>query len=274
MTRQRRTWLAGGIVAGALILGSAGAALAATTGVGSGMMDSSTHTAVTGGMMGNGSGSMMGSGSRNMMGNGSGGMMGSGSGTMMGNCDPGAMMGGAGQMMGSLYQPSPQAPVRNLALAQRRVEQYLQRLGNKALKVDEVMEFQRNYYAIVKDTSTGHGAFEVLVNKATGAVYLECGPAMMWNTQYGMMDHMMGYQQPSAPITISAAQARQIAQQWLDQHQPGSTTEAPDQFPGYYTVHILKGGKVTGMLSVNGYSGQVWYHTWHGAFVQMKDLGA
>jgi hypothetical protein len=47
-----------------------------------------------------------------------------------------------------------------------------------------------------------------------------------------------------------------------------------EQFPGYYTVHILKSGKVTGMLSVNGYSGQVWYHTWHGAFIQMKDLGA
>jgi hypothetical protein len=29
---------------------------------------------------------------------------------------------------------------------------------------------------------------------------------------------------------------------------------------------------VAGMLSVNGYTGQIWYHTWHGAFVQMKDL--
>jgi hypothetical protein len=216
---------------------------------------SATPTAVAGGMMG---------------GQSSGGMMGSGSGTMMGNCNLSATMNGAGM----LYQPTPQAPVRNLDQAQQRVEQYLQRLGNKALTVDEVMEFQQNFYTIVKDTSTGHGAFEVLINKNTGAVYLEYGPAMMWNTQYGMADHMMGYQQPSGPMTISAAQARQIAQQWLDQHQPGSTTETPDQFPGYYTVHILKGGKVTGMLSVNGYGGQVWYHTWHGAFIQMKDLGA
>ena len=30
--------------------------------------------------------------------------------------------------------------------------------------------------------------------------------------------------------------------------------------------------KETGMLSVNGYTGQVWYHTWHGPFVQLKDL--
>jgi len=39
-------------------------------------------------------------------------------------------------------------------------------------------------------------------------------------------------------------------------------------------VHILKNGMVTGMLSVNGYSGQVWYHTWHVALIQMKDLHA
>jgi len=28
------------------------------------------------------------------------------------------------------------------------------------------------------------------------------------------------------------------------------------------------------MVSVNGYTGQVWYHSWHGTFIQMKDLGA
>jgi len=26
------------------------------------------------------------------------------------------------------------------------------------------------------------------------------------------------------------------------------------------------------MLSVNGYSGQVWYHNWHGQFVDMLEL--
>jgi len=29
---------------------------------------------------------------------------------------------------------------------------------------------------------------------------------------------------------------------------------------------------VTGMLSVNAHGGAVWYHHWHGAFVQMRDL--
>src|SRR4030042_381249 len=31
------------------------------------------------------------------------------------------------------------------------------------------------------------GAFEVLVDPTTKAVFLEYGPAMMWNTDYGMM---------------------------------------------------------------------------------------
>jgi len=93
------------------------------------------------------------------------------------------------------------------------------------------VEFQRNFYAIVADKSTGHGAFEVLVNKAMGAVCPDYGLAMMWNTTVGMMGHMMGYQQPSGPMTVSAAQAMRITQGWLTQHQPGATTEAPTGSP-------------------------------------------
>lgn len=84
----------------------------------------------------------------------------------------------------------------------------------------------------------------------------------------------MGYQSSSGPMTISPTQATRIATHELQQNQAGATTEAPEQFPGYYTVHILKSGMVMGMLSVNGYSGQVWYHTWHGTLISMKDLHA
>lgn len=97
------------------------------------------------------------------------------------------------------------------------------------------------------------------------------GPNRMWNTKYGHMVGlgMMGGFWPQAAVapTVTAEKAQQIAQKWLDQYQPGSATEAPDIFPGYYTLHITKVGAVTGMLSVNAYTGQVWYHTWHGAFV-------
>jgi hypothetical protein len=42
-------------------------------------------------------------------------------------------------------------------------------------------------------------------------------------------------------------------------------------FPGYYTVHITKAGQISGMLSVNAYTGQVWFHTWHGTFVSSSE---
>ncbi len=199
---------------------------------------------------------------------GPGGMMGNGGpGGMWSSCYPSGMMGGVN---GS----NAQGKTLTLAQAQQRVQLYIAPFNNPHLAIDEVMEFQQNVYAIVKDRATGHGAFEVLVNKVTGAVFPEYGPAMMWNTQYGMMRGMMGYQASGGSMTIAPTQATRMATQWLHQNQPGTTTETPEQFPGYYTVHILKNGRVTGMLSVNGYSGQVWYHTWHGALIQMKDLHA
>ena len=30
--------------------------------------------------------------------------------------------------------------------------------------------------------------------------------------------------------------------------------------------------EIEGVLSVNGYTGEVWYHTWHGPFIGMKEL--
>jgi hypothetical protein len=78
------------------------------------------------------------------------------------------------------------------------------------LALDEVMQFQANYYAIVKDTSTGEGAFELLANPQTGAVLAEMGPNMMWNTQYGHMAAfgLMGgfVQQPSVAQSVSTDQ--------------------------------------------------------------------
>ncbi|GAC1400829.1 MAG: hypothetical protein NVSMB52_14540 [Chloroflexota bacterium] len=165
--------------------------------------------------------------------------------------------------------------------AQRQVHAYTRQYRNPHLVIDEVMEFQQNFYAIVKDTSTGHGAFEVLVNKASGMVFPEYGPAMMWNTKYGMMrggmmgngamgNGMMDSPQRSGPMIVSSASATYKAQQWLQQHQAGATLEKPDQFPGYYTFHFTRNGVIAGMLAVNGYSGRIWYHSWHGKFIQSK----
>jgi hypothetical protein len=40
-----------------------------------------------------------------------------------------------------------------------------------------------------------------------------------------------------------------------------------DAFPGYYTLETLKGGRISGMVSVNASTGAVWPHWWHGAFI-------
>ena len=45
----------------------------------------------------------------------------------------------------------------------------------------------------------------------------------------------------------------------------------PDPFYGYYTLHFLKDGRIEGMLSVHGNTGQVWYHSWQGDFVRMTE---
>jgi hypothetical protein len=151
------------------------------------------------------------------------------------------------------------------------VEQYLAAYGNPDLALTEVMEFTNNFYAEVEEKSTGVHAFELLINRYTGAVYPEPGPNMMWNTKYGHMGGWWG--RPSGPMTVTPEQARQYAQQWLDAYLPGTTVaDEADAFYGYYTIHSLRDGQIAGMLSVNGYTGQVWYHTWHGDFVGMREL--
>ncbi len=181
--------------------------------------------------------------------------------------------------------------------AEAAVEQYLGSWNNNDLEVAEVMEFSNHFYAIVHEESTGISAFEVLVDKVTGAVYPEPGPNMMWNLKYGMMSGygmgmmsgsyggMMGGGQgyggamggmhdpdPSPTMPVDGAAAIELAQEYLDTVRPGTMAdEEANAFYGYYTLHVLTDGEVTGMLSVNGYTGQVWYHTWHGAFVDMTE---
>lgn len=206
---------------------------------------------------------------------GYGGMMGPG---MMG---PGMMGPGMMGPGGPAWGGSQPGVSLTMDQAISAAQGYVSRLGNPDLALDEAMEFECNIYFAVKERSTGIGAFELLVSRFNGAIFPEPGPNMMWNTKYGHMGGMMGPGGmmsgwvPSAPSTASTMttdQAGTVAQQWLDQYLPGSTTEPPDPYYGYYTIDFQRDGSVSGMLSVNAYTGQVWYHNWHGAFIGMKDL--
>ena len=77
----------------------------------------------------------------------------------------------------------------------------------------------------------------------------------------------------SAEMNVTPDQAIQYAQKFLDANVSGSKAAAdPIEFYGYYTLDFEKDGKVAGMLSVNGYSGQVFLHTWHGTFIEESEM--
>ncbi|MFQ5710983.1 MAG: hypothetical protein ACE5GD_04290, partial [Candidatus Geothermarchaeales archaeon] len=83
---------------------------------------------------------------------------------------------------------------------------------------------------------------------------------------------MMGIYSESAEMPIGEDGSIDYAQRYLDKFMPGATAVEPHRFYGYYTLHVDRDGNIIGMLSVNGYNGDVWYHSWHGEFIQIMEL--
>ncbi len=161
----------------------------------------------------------------------------------------------------------------DIEAARDAVRAYLDDIGYRNLEIAELMEFEHNFYAIVAEHDTGMGALELLVDRETGAVGPEPGPNMMWNAKYGLhRSGRMGRRTADLENDLKEDAVLEIAQRWLDSNRPGVTRdEHADAFYGYYTLHTLEDGEIEGMLSVHGDTGQVWYHTWHGEFLQMSD---
>jgi len=169
-------------------------------------------------------------------------------------------------------------PSSDIERALKVAQQYLDSVHNPDLAIAEIMEFEQNYYVVYFEQSTGIGAFEMLIDKDTGRIFPEYGPNMMWNAKYGhggMMCCVRGPSPfPSSEMQIREDEAVAIAQEFLAQYLPGTVAEDPHPFYGYYTIHVFKDGKLFGMLSVHGTDGTVWYHSWHGAFIQSIELQA
>lgn len=197
----------------------------------------------------------------------------------------GGLMGGRGMMGGGggcggmrarycygapVYTNPTSASPLDINAAVSIAQNYVASTGNTNLAVSQVEEYTSNFYVIVKEKDTGIGAFELLIDKYTGVVSPERGPNMMWNIKYGMHNGMMGWltQTPTTEATVTAEQAKANAQQYLNTYYAGTTAGNAQAFYGYYHVEVLSSGNVYGMLSVNSYTGQVWYHTWHGTFLQ------
>jgi hypothetical protein len=223
-------------------------------------------------------------------------MNGRGPSMMSGNGVGPNMMGGYG------YNNAHLLPL-SIDQAKSVAEKYLVNLNNADLQIAEVMIFDNNAYVVVKETSTSNGAFELLVDPTSQIAYPEHGPNMMWNLKYSGLNHqnmtlapgasvgvggyggmmgngaMMNSGNSATPLdvstemTITPEQAITYTQQYLDANISGATAAIdPIRFYGYYTLDFEKDGKVAGMLSVNGYSGQVFLHTWHGTFIEEAEV--
>jgi hypothetical protein len=214
---------------------------------------------------------------------------------MMNGFGPGGMMNGFGGMRGRgmmwsdnnpFFAPEP----LTVAEVTEAINTYLAELDNDNLQLTEVMIFNNQAYAEIVEKDTGIGAMELLVDPATKTVYPEMGPNMMWNLKYGMMADFsrpgmmmgrFGFNRPdnttpdvSAEMTLTPEEAAKAAQTYLDELGNNLTvsTEHAEPFYGYYTLHVLREGQVVGMLSVNGYSGQVFPHTWHGELLEVSEV--
>ena len=164
-----------------------------------------------------------------------------------------------------------------------KVNDYIKQYDEK-LQISDIFVFDdTDYYFSIIEADTGFGAMELLVNQYSGEVYPEFGPNMMWNLKYGMHGNsgygMMGRRgmmggnsyrnDNSSEISdfngndITVEEAQKFVSDYL-KDQSYTVSEDGHEFYGYYTFHIEEGEKTVGMLSVNGSSGEVWYHDWHG----------
>ncbi len=157
----------------------------------------------------------------------------------------------------------------SLDAAAEKAEAYAAEMGSE-FRVAEVMEFERNFYAVIVEKDSGRGAVEVLIDPYSGTITAEPGPNMMWNGKYGGFMHRTGQ---TGENTLTIEEARAAAQEYLDRVSPGATVnEGGFSFYGYYTFDYSVDGETAGMLSVHGSAGDVWLHTWHGAFVAEKEM--
>lgn len=162
--------------------------------------------------------------------------------------------------------------------AAQAVGKYLSGLGNtgKDLVVAGApVEYNGSYSFLVNEKSTGHAAFNVVVDKVSGLAAREMGLAMYWDVKYGVGCGLLNDgdetgatapQTPASAMTVSATAAAKAAVSFLGAQQ-GNTLAiqgSPVTFYGYYQFQTAGGGKAGPAVLVNGYTGQAGF-SWLGA---------
>lgn len=191
---------------------------------------------------------------------------------------------GHGRMWNNYTRTNVAENPASLEQIQASLEEYLAELGNPDLVVREIMRFENNSYAVILEKSSGMGAMELLIDPFSLRVFPEYGPSRMWNIKYGMMTGttlgfgrkigcgsgfgLVPLDTANDEMELTKTEAAALATEYLNEVMAGVELEGDGvTFYGYYTFDYQQDGKPAGMLSVNGSSGQIWLHTWHGTFL-------
>lgn len=149
-------------------------------------------------------------------------------------------------------------PVTTPQEARTAVQAFLN-TANSDLQISEIWEYGSVYKAELSDTN-GARAFDILVDKFTGAVSPEMGMSMMLNASYGMGLYRTAFF--GANLALTAPQATDAAQQFMAKNALAYVLTAPEVYPGYYKFHTTTEAGGIGMdIMVNGYNGRIWMDT-------------
>lgn len=156
------------------------------------------------------------------------------------------------------------------------VKKYLENYSGEFIIEDIFVYSNSNYYFSITEEETGKGAMELLVNPITGDVYPEYGPNMMWNTKYGMHSNNGSFGMMNSnfnypdEVKYTTQDALEKANDYLSKNEKNLSAEiGGHSFYGYYTFHVNEDENLAGMISVNSYTGEVWYHNWHGNVIKV-----
>lgn len=183
---------------------------------------------------------------------------------MVGGRMDGWMGPGSSMMNGRGFGPGSEVPgwenlkkldkALTVETAKERAASALKDWGFTELTVDSVLAYGSDYYALVKEKASGKAALELYVDAEYGVV--RAASVQGWNTTYG---RSLAWPLASGK-TISADEARKAAEQWLARIRDTTKYELKVvELPGYYSVQLLDGGTLSGLVAVNAYTGQVWY---------------
>ena len=152
-----------------------------------------------------------------------------------------------------------------LTLAQDYADEY-----GENLRVARIYEFKSLFYAVVEETDTEMGAFQLIIQPVSGNVRMDTGPCAVWNTMYGKRAARNG---ESAANTLTMEAAAEKAKQALaDRSIDGIIDPQGIAFYGYYTFEYSVEGEIAGLISVNAEDGDYWFHNWLGDFISREDI--